>query len=97
MFYEVIHVLQILVCIIIAVPGILIVLNAQTTAGRVTAAGITLLAIFFSWEIGYFIYEMLCLLFEAILMLFGYISLIALAVLIMALPVLLILKWLFGF
>lgn len=96
MRFEVIRVLQIVVCILIGLPGIYIVLRSNVTAVRAAAACITLLGLFFSWNIGCFIYEILCLLLEAIFMVCGYIFFIVLAVVIAFLPIILVLKWFFG-
>lgn len=96
MRFEIIRVLQIVVCILIGLPGIYVVLRSNVTAVRAAAACLTLLGLFFSWNIGRFIYECLCVVLEAIFMVCGYIFFIVLAVVIAFLPIILVLKWFFG-
>lgn len=94
MSYEVFRILQILACIIVAVPGISVFFQAHTTAGRATAGGLTLLGLILSWEIAYFIYRAMFFLLE-VLMFFVYICIDISGVLSPALPVIIFIGWLF--
>lgn len=94
MSYTAIRILQILVCIVIAMPGIFLVLHANTTAARVVTAGLTLLGLYFSWDIGYLIYKFLYMLITAVFMLCAYIFFILLAVVFALMPLLIVAKWL---